>query len=93
MQWPVGRSAERLAIRMHQMMDRLDVDPAVFVRLSDGQAYAEARARCLKCCGSADCLRWLDGYGSAPITPEFCPNFRIFRPYERRPRATQTPLA
>ena len=87
MLWPVSRSAERQAIRMHQMMNRLDIDPSVFARLKNGEAYAEARTRCLRCGNIANCLRWLDDYGSPPESPDFCPNLRTFRPCKRGPRA------
>jgi len=49
MEWPLQRAVERHAIRMHQMIDRLEVDAVAFVRLSKGEAYAEARSPCLLC--------------------------------------------
>ena len=80
MSMPVYRSVERQATRMHQMMDRLAVDPRALVRLRNGDAYAEARSRCLSCVASESCLRWLDGYVMTGSTPDFCPNLRLFRP-------------
>ena len=80
---PADRSAERQAIRMHQMMHRLDVDIAAFIRVRNGEAYVEARSRCLKCSDIPDCLRWLDGYGRVGEVPHFCPNFKIFQPWKR----------
>jgi len=84
---PADRSAERQAVRMHQMVVRLDVDLAAFVRVRNGEAYAEARSRCLKCSDTGDRLRWLDGYGRAAEGPHFCPNRKIFHPCKRANRA------
>lgn len=81
------RSVERQAVRLHQMMCRLDVDPAALIRLRRGETYAEARSRCLSCATSGDCLRWLDGYALEAESPEFCPNFKTFQPCKRRERA------
>ena len=78
MDWPMFRQVERRAIRLHQMMARLDVDIAKFTRMRRGDAYAEARARCLNCRSAEKCLRWLDGYGRQDEWPEFCPNLRDF---------------
>ncbi len=77
------RSVERQAIRMHEMMRRLDVDPGRFIRLRGGEVYAEARARCLACNTIGDCLRWLDGYAMEGESPDFCPNLRTFHPCRR----------
>ncbi len=72
------RSVERQAVRMHQMMRRLDVDPAALIRLRRGEAYAQARANCLSCTTTGDCLRWLDGYALEGEGPHFCPNLPLF---------------
>ena len=71
MNWPMHHAVERRAIRMHQMMDRLEVDVIAFVRLRRGETYAEARSICLSCLEGDKCLRWLDGKTDA--TPDFCP--------------------
>ncbi len=81
------RSVERQAVRMHQMMCRLDVDPGAFIRLRGGEVYAEARTRCLACDTIGDCLRWLDGYAREGETPDFCPNLRTFSPCRRMQHA------
>ncbi len=81
---PIYRSVERQAVRMRQMMDRLDVDTAAFARMRGGEAYAEARARCLKCLDIGDCLRWLDGYYGAESGPDFCPNLGVFHPCKKQ---------
>ncbi len=81
------RSVERQAVRMHQMMCRLDVDPAALIRLRRGETYAEARSRCLSCAASGDCLRWLSGGDLETESPDFCPNLQTFYPCRRRLRA------
>jgi hypothetical protein len=59
------------------VMERLDVDPRALARLRHGDAYAEARVRCLHCGTSDLCLRWLErSAGSAPL-PTFCPNLPV----------------
>jgi len=94
MGWPMYRRVERQARRMHEMMERLGVDPAALVRLRRGDAYAEARALCLFCGASDTCLRWLDDPSTA-ARPEFCPNLPLFEACRRRPqggpRTTGTP--
>ena len=68
MDWPMFRQVERRAIRLHQMMAHLGVDVVQFARLRRGDAYAEARTRCLNCGTAEKGLR----------LPEFCPNLRDF---------------
>jgi hypothetical protein len=72
------RSGERQAVRMLQMMRRLDVDPGDLIRERQGEAYSEARARCLACLTIGECLRWLDGYNLEGEQPGFCPNVELF---------------
>ena len=43
---------------MHEMMERLNVDPVALARKRGGDAYAEARSQCLSCGTSDKCLRW-----------------------------------
>jgi hypothetical protein len=85
--WPMHRRVERRAVRMHEMMRRLDVDPARLARLRGGDAYAEACARCLSCRASESCLLWLDNPAhsstSAGRRPEFCPNLALFEGCKR----------
>jgi hypothetical protein len=83
MDWLMRRRVERQAIRMHEMLDRLDVDPVALVRLQNGDAYAGARSLCLFCGASDKCLRWLDGYGRQDSSPDFCPNLRVFQACKR----------
>jgi hypothetical protein len=85
MDWPMYRRVERQAVRMHDMMDRLDVDPRAFARLQDGEVYAEARARCLFCAAPEECLRWLESSERAgEEAPAFCPNLHLFKAAEKR---------
>jgi hypothetical protein len=83
MPWPMHRRVERRAVRMHEMMRRLDVDPARLARRRGGDAYAEARARCLACKASDVCLRWLDAPSTGGKRPEFCPNLALFEGCKR----------
>ena len=82
MDWPKFRRVERQARRLHEVMERLDVDPGALVRLRHGEAYAEARTRCLFCGTGGKCLRYLDGPRPAN-RPEFCPNLSIFEACKR----------
>jgi len=83
MDWLMHRHVERQAIRMHEMLDRLDVDPVALVRLRNGDAYAGARSLRLFCGTSDKCLRWLDGYSRPDRSPDFCPNLRVFEACKR----------
>jgi hypothetical protein len=86
MQWWMTRRVERQASRMHEVMERLNVDGAALARLRQGQAYADARTRCLACGTSDKCLRWLDRQPLSSAPPEFCPNLGLFERY-RKPQA------
>jgi Family of unknown function (DUF6455) len=84
MRWWMTRRVERQATRMHEMMDRLNVDAAALVRARQGQDYAEARAHCITCGTSDKCLRWLDKHPASGGEPAFCPNLRLFERYRKR---------
>lgn len=75
---------ERRARRMHDVMVRLDVDPVALVRMRGGDAYAEARGRCMFCGTSDKCLRWLDQADRSATRPDFCPNLSMFEACTRR---------
>jgi hypothetical protein len=83
MTWWMTRRVERQARRMHDMMDRLEVDKAALVRARQGQDYAEARTRCLTCGTSDQCLRWLDRQPRLDDAPTFCPNRRLFARFRK----------
>lgn len=85
MELPIYRRVERRALRMHEMMARLDVDPSVLARLREGDAYMQARSRCLFCGTSDTCLRWLASPVQRDQRPEFCPNRRLFEACKRAP--------
>lgn len=91
MDWPIFRHVERRAIRMHQMMTRLGVDVAQFARKRHGDAYTEARMRCLNCGTAEKCLRWLDGCSRQDRLPEFCPNLRDFETCMNTPKRAVRP--
>jgi len=83
MYWPMFRRVERRALRLHEVMQRLDVDPGRLARLRGGDAYAEARATCLSCGTSERCLRWLDDPARGDGRPEFCPNLKLLEACKR----------
>lgn len=83
MRWWMTRRVERQATRMHAVMERLDVDAAALARVRQGQAYAEARTRCVTCGTSDQCLRWLDSRPAASNAPVFCPNLRLFEQFRK----------
>jgi hypothetical protein len=83
MHWWMTRRVERQATRMHDVMERLEVDGAALARRRQGQAYADARERCMTCGSSDQCLRWLDSRPDARDLPEFCPNLRLFEQFKR----------
>ena len=66
MEWTLRCTVERQAGRMHEMMKRLDVDALALVRQKNGEAYTEARTRCLSCEESVRCLRWRSGLLPCP---------------------------
>ncbi len=77
MEWEMHRTVERQAVRLHKMMDRLNVDAVALVRLKQGDVYAKARFTCLFCQESDVCLRWLDRQ-ETDESPKFCPVLEIF---------------
>jgi hypothetical protein len=80
----MARRVERQARRMHDMMRRLDVDAAALARLGQGDAYLQARSRCLSCGTSDKCLRWLDQAPLPGSRPSFCPNLSLFDACKRQ---------
>ena len=74
----MAQQVQRRATRMHEMVERQGVDVSKLVRLSSGDAYMEARSRCLKCCATQECLLWLDAKPPVQVAPDFCPNLDLF---------------
>jgi hypothetical protein len=68
---------------MREMMQRLDVDSGKLARLRSGDAYVEARARCLSCSANERCLQWLDSPAQADRRAVFCPNLALFEACKR----------
>lgn len=83
MEIPMAPRVERRARRMHEMMKRTGADPVLVARLRDGEAYSEARARCMNCGTTDKCLRWLD-QSKSNRRPEFCPNLSMFEDCARQ---------
>ena len=84
MSWWMTRRVERQATRMHDMMERLDVDGAALARADKGDVYMQARTRCLTCGTSDKCLRWLESEVAAwmsalPTSKTLSPNPRAAR--------------
>jgi len=88
---PIQRTLERRAVRMQQMMHRLDVDALALVRLRNGEAYAEARTKCMVCDEGHECLRWLDEGGMETRGPDFCPNLGYFNSCRQLPYLSLSP--
>lgn len=88
MRWPMTRQVERQATRMHEMMEQLNVDGAALARVRKGEAYMEARTKCLVCVHSERCLKWLDSKPAVDDPPVFCPNLELFKQCARRDRTT-----
>lgn len=82
--WPMFRRVLRQAQRMDDMMQRLDVDPALAARRDQGMAFARARTVCLFCPAAAQCERWLAEATGTPEPPGFCPNAAFFAACRRR---------
>jgi hypothetical protein len=76
-------NVERRATRMHEMIDRLGVDRSAIARLGGGDAFAQARARCLACAALDECLPWLDRPHNLGCA-DFCPNLVFFKTCPRR---------
>ena len=73
------RHVERRARRMHEMMEVLGVDAGRLARLDQGEAYAQARLRCLNCSEAGRCLEWLEHAVPHSAGPEFCGNVDLFK--------------
>ena len=77
------RRVELRAHRMHDLMQRIGVDPAALVRAESGDAYSRARSLCHFCGTSDQCLRWLDQTPLSDTRPTFCPNLTLFEACRR----------
>lgn len=88
MSWPMYCRVERQARRMHEMIERLDVDAVTLARMHGGEAYATARRMCLFCGTSDQCLRWLDKPAQPGERPHFCPSLSLFEACRRPPAAS-----
>ena len=90
MQWPMFRRIEKQARRMREMMARLRVDPVALARARNGNAFAEARNRCVVCGTTEECARYLHKPEGTASVPDFCPNHQLFQSTEKLPEPEKT---
>lgn len=66
---------------MDRMMACLGVDPATAARADCGNAWYEARTRCIGCTSARQCRAWLSAaeMGAFPGPAEFCCNAAFLR--------------
>lgn len=63
---------------LHEMMERLGIDPASGVLPHFSLAYMTALHRCQGCPDKEACRHWLDSTPmSVSFAPQFCPNADI----------------
>ena len=87
MQWPMFQRIEKQARRMREMMARLRVDPVALARARNGNAFAEARNRCVACGATGECERYLHQPEGLAAPPDFCPNHQLFKSTDKLPDA------
>ena len=83
---PMVRQVERRARRLHDMIKALGVNEIAVIRKDQGEAYAEARDKCLHCASSSECLNWLEANsnGARDVTiPDFCRSKELFESCRR----------
>lgn len=83
MDWPRFRHVERQARRLSDMIEKLDVDTLSLIRLRQGNAYAEARTKCLHCTNAAECLEWLENWPNGGEPAAFCPIISLLQDCRR----------
>ncbi len=83
MEWPISRHVERQARRLSDMIERTDADPSRLVRLRHGDAYVEARTKCIECRDTMRCLNWLALPKRTGERPDFCPNASLLESVKR----------
>ena len=74
MSWPMFERVERQSRRLEEMIERLEINPAIAARRGGGFALAQARSRCLMCTQPHLCRFWLDQAGPSGHAPDFCAN-------------------
>ena len=66
-------------IYMHEMMERLGIEPGGGAAPSLSLSYATAFHRCEACLSKQACRDWLDRMlASVAFAPRFCPSAEIF---------------
>lgn len=83
MPWPMFEQVARQAQHMDDMMERLDVDVLAAARHRRGEAYAEARSKCLYCPFARECTRWMQDAAGARGPASYCPNALFFEAFQR----------
>ena len=64
--------------RMHDMMERLGVDPVDAARDRHGGALLAAIRSCCHCQSADACVNWLNDVRTEGERPSFCPNVDFF---------------
>ncbi len=61
------------------MMERMGANPGVAVRIDKGNAWYEARTKCVSCWHEYECRNWLEGSEVLQGPTDFCPNVAFFQ--------------
>jgi hypothetical protein len=86
------RRVFRQVALMDRMMERVGVDAGAAARDGGGEAWFEARTRCIACCSGKQCRDWLASLPDGPPVepPAFCHNADFLRRCRKR-RASRRP--
>ena len=76
--WPMFRRVWRRADLANRMIEALNVDPIIAVRIDKGDAYRDACTICLTCSAAPACRNWLNDSEHPALPPDFCPNAQYF---------------
>ena len=76
--WPMYQRVWRSAELLDRMIAVLGIHPLAAVSLDAGQAYFEARSRCIACARAGDCRVLLDAAPDPACALKFCPNAVYF---------------
>lgn len=81
--WPQTDRVWRQFAQFDRVMDRLQVDPGLAVRMDGGAAMKQARNICLACVCQQECRSILEGHAAGAVMA-FCPNTGFFDQCRRR---------
>lgn len=76
--WPMYHRVWRRAELLDRMIDVLALDPLKAVSLDGGQAYFDARTRCLACFRAPECREMIELEPRRAGPPAFCLNEAYF---------------